>query len=154
MALITAFEVKTLAFKEDQAIGLEHFPDSYIEVIEEKYLRSYFQDVFDNIIDKDGVGYTTNEQLLIDKIKHPLALYCKHDIVPELSIQLGNAGAQSFGSDFSTPVSSNERVILQKTIMSHAETLMDKVYRWYLLQDDLTGEETESRTDFNGDVIF
>jgi hypothetical protein len=154
MALITPTDIITLAFKDDNAIGTNHFTDAYIEVIEEKYIRPYFQDVFDSIIEKDGAGYTVNEQLLVDKIQHPLALFCKHDIAPELSLQINNSGVQTYSSDYSNPVSSSERVVVQKTIMSHAETLMDKVVRWYKLQDDLVGEKTQDNKDFNGDIVL
>lgn len=154
MALVTAQEVKTLAFKDDNNIDLNNFTDDYIETIELVYLRPYFQQVFDNIIEKDGVGYTANEQELINRFKKPLTLFCKHDIVPELSLVIGNAGVQSFSSDFSTPVSSRERIVLQNTIMKQAEVLMDDVMRWYNDQDDLRSEETEVRKEFNGDIVL
>lgn len=154
MALITVAEIITLAFKDDNNMGTNHFTDGYIETVELVYLRPYFQQVFDNIIAKDGSGYTTNEQELINRFKKPLALFCKHDIIPELSLMIGNAGVQVFSSEFSAPVSSRERIVLQNTVMKHAEVLMDNVIRWYVDQDDLTSEETENSKEFNGDVIL
>ena len=154
MALVTVAEIISLAFKNVEDFDTNHFTDDYIETVELVYLRPYFQQVFDNIIAKDGSGYTANETLLVGKIKHPLALFIKHDIIPELSLSLGNAGVQSFSHDYSNPVSSKERIVLQNTIMRHAEVLMDNVMRWYIEQDDLTSEETEESNDFNGDIVF
>jgi len=154
MALVTAKDIVTIGFKGSNSIDENHFTERYIETVELTYLRPYFPQVFDNIIAKAGVGYTANEQLLVTKMQHPLILFCKHDIIPELSLGLDNAGVQSFGSEFSTPVSSNERKALQVAIMQHAEVEMDQVIRFYEEEDDLTGEETEVSNDFNGDVVL
>lgn len=155
MALITAARVIELAFKNDtNSVDINHFTDPYIETIELVYIRPYFQQVFDNIIEKDSVGYTALEQELINRFELPLAIFCKHDIIPELSLQLGNAGVQEFSSDFSAPTSAAGRASLQTTIMNHAEVLMDDVNRWFDDQDDLTSEATEKSNDFNGDIVL
>ena len=154
MALTTASKIIEIGFKNEKGIDSEDFPASYIETIELRYIRPYFAQVYDDIVAKISSEYTTNEALLVVKIEKALVLFCKHDIIPELSLKLGAAGVQTYGSEFSNPVSSRERAVLQNVIMGHAETEMDNVIRWYVLQSDLTGEETEVNNDFLGDVVL
>lgn len=152
MALVTALQIKDIAFKGNNAIDESIFTDDFIEMVELTHIRPFFPDVYDILA--AGTGLTANQIELQSRLTDPLTHFCKHDIVPELSIDLNNAGAQTFNQEFSSAATDKQRVMLQKQIFTHAQARMDEVMRWFDDQDDLVELTDETPTDFDGDIII
>lgn len=126
---ITQAEVIKIAFEKGNT-NTGYIKDVKIRVSENEYIRPAITEALFIHLNQDNLNLTEKEVVLKDMIKEPLAYFVKALCIPEMSIQLGNKGAQLVRGDYSQSGSSKERGELKDSALKIGNSLLKNAVKF------------------------
>jgi len=128
--LITPSEVADLAYTNSVTYEEGLIKDSVIEATQLRWIKPMLGNNLWDTLESEYGSFSTVNQTLVDKLKAPLAFFCKHELVPDSSINSTAAGLQVIRTDYSTAATDRQRGEIQEQALVHATALLDEVTRW------------------------
>ena len=132
--LISAQEVVDLAFTTADQIKSTSINDTKIEAAQEKFIRPAVGALYDALI---AGKY---EALVSDYIKPALAYWVKYTVIPDLSIKIGDKGANVFTPDHAQAATDKQRAEQREQARDDAQSLMNKAIRHIEANTDMFPE--------------
>lgn len=156
---ITKQEVIDLAFeKADLRVG--YIKDASIEVAEIKYIRpAVTEDLFNRLNQADG-DLESKEVVLKAIIKKALAYYIGYLVIPGISVQITNKGAQLPSSMHSNSATDKQRRELRENFMAMGIAYKDEAVKY--IEDNIldfekyfeNGKSTNNKIKKRHGIIF
>lgn len=137
--LISAQEVidKTIPRKN---LSKRFFLPLHIKIAEKKYFRDVIgEDFLDELIDENNGDSLTadNKTLLDDHLKDALAFFVVTEALNHMHIDMSDAGITTLGTEFTNPVSANQKAQLQSFFRESGELLRKEMVKFLKDQQDL-----------------
>jgi|GEM_PF-5521009 len=156
---ILAQEVINIAF-EKADIRTGYIKDNHIEVSEIKYIRPAITEDLFNHLDKDDGGLEEHEVTLKAIIKKALAHYVAYLVIPGMSTQVSNLGAQRSNGLHSNSASDKQIGELRSNHMAMGDAYKDEAVKY--IEDNLDsfseyyqrGQSTNNKVKIRGGIIF
>lgn len=120
--IITPQEVIDIAFAANTNMKAESINEHIIHIAEVKYIRPA---IGAELYDKLG-EYTD----LAEMLKPALAYFVKCEVIPSLSISMGNSGLAISNPQYMTAATDKQRTLLYESEMSKANTLLNEVLEY------------------------
>lgn len=152
MRLITPQRVIDLSFSNSIA-ELAFIKDSIIEAAQLRWIKPMLGEDLWDLLDSESPNYSTDNQVLVDRLENPLAFFVKHELIPDMSINTTAAGLQVLTTEFSSPATDKQRGEIQDMALTHAKTLLDEVTRWIEKDANIVNYPTYGTSQQTSDTI-
>tara|TARA_R110002012_G_scaffold321666_1_gene550520 strand:+ start:17338 stop:17814 length:477 start_codon:yes stop_codon:yes gene_type:complete len=153
-ALITFEDVRKYACQNNESLDMTVYTPEFIYGVQIECIEPVFEEVYNEIEAKliAGDELESIEVQFIDRIKHPLALFCKVKMLPQNHLQDTNSGVALMEGEYFKQAITKGVGILSDSVESTAISLMNKIVRWYAAQSDF--EDKPADDEFTHDIII
>jgi hypothetical protein len=151
--LVEAKEVLILAFSQYDHIDEQAILETKIRAAEDKFIRPVLNGVYFAMLAGKYINFCN------EFIKPALAYFVKYSIIPDLSVKIGNSGAQTVYTQFSDAATDKQREILRTQALDDGNQHLNIAVRY--IEDHIKdfpeyqkNKNEQKRTSILGGIIL